>query len=186
MNSVTFSHDVKLLVSASWNKTVKIGDVSNEQCLQILDSHSGSIFSVIFSHDFKILASASDDKTVKVWDVGNGQCLQTLHIEHIVSVKSFDFTNSYLSTDKGTIHLSPVSDERFTELDPEIPRFQHGISSDRTWITWSSEDLLWLPLEHRPSTYTVALSNICIGWASGRVLIFNFDSQTLLDDFARH
>lgn len=91
-----------------------------------------------------------------------------------------------MSTDKGTIHLSPVSDERPKELDPEIPRFQHGISPDGTWITWNSENLLWLPTEHRSSTYTVALSNICIGCASGRVLIFNFDSQTLLDDFAQH
>ena len=186
VTSVTFSHDSKLLASASWDKTVKVWDANNGQCLQTLEGHSHKADSVTFSHDSKLLASASGDKTVKVWDASNGQCLQTLHIERRVSIKSFDCTNSYLSTDKGTIHLSPSPDEGVAELDPEIPRFQHGISSDDTWITWNSVNLLWLPPEHRPFTYTVALSNICIVCASGRVLIFNFDSQALLDDFAQH
>ena len=186
VSSVTFSHDSKLLASASWDKTVKVWDANNGQCLQTLEGHSHKADSVTFSHDSKLFASASWDGTVKVWDASNGQCLQTLHIERRVSIKSFDCTNSYLSTDKGTIHLSPSPDEGVAELDPEIPRFQHGISSDDTWITWNSVNLLWLPPEHRPFTYTVALSNICIVCASGRVLIFNFDSQALLDDFAQH
>ena len=159
-----------------WIRTNAGMEESWSACLQTLEGHSDWVYSVTFSHDSKLLASASRDKTVKLWDTSNAQCLQTLHLEQVVSVKSFDFTNSYLSTNNGTIYLSPVSpvsDERLTENIPEIPRFQrHSISSDGTWITWNSENLLWLPPEYRPSILTVALSNICIGCASGRVLIF--------------
>lgn len=44
--SVTFSHDSKLLASASWDKTVKGWDSSNGNYLQTLDGHSSGVYSV--------------------------------------------------------------------------------------------------------------------------------------------
>lgn len=134
-----------MVASASWDETVRVWDASNWQCLQTLEGHSFSVDSVTFSHDSKLLASASADKTVKVWDASNGQCLQTLHIERVVSIKSFDFTNSYLSTDKGTIHLSPVSDESLTELDPEISLFAlpYFLISLEEWTESNAKFIEW-------------------------------------------
>ncbi|KAG9234358.1 hypothetical protein BJ875DRAFT_401290 [Amylocarpus encephaloides] len=76
--SVAFSHDSKLLASASDDKTVK----------QTLEGHSQGVMSVAFSHDSKLLASASDDKTVKVWDTATGTLQQTLegHSQGVMSV----------------------------------------------------------------------------------------------------
>ncbi|KAJ5876229.1 katanin P80 subunit [Penicillium soppii] len=186
VTSVVFSHDSKVLASASDDKTIKTWDTSNGKCLQTLKSHRSSITSVIFSHDSKLLASASNDKTVKVWDTSNAQCLQTLSFEIVVSVKSLDATKSVLEIDLGTIHLSLDSSQGPTKPEPKILRFQgYGVSPDCTWITWNSQNMLWLPPVYRPSAVAVGPSTISIGCDSGRVLIFNFDSQRLLHSLIR-
>ena len=46
-------HDSKLLASASWAETVKIGDTSTGGLQQTLEGHSGRFSSVAFSHDSK-------------------------------------------------------------------------------------------------------------------------------------
>ncbi|KAH7033954.1 beta transducin-like protein HET-E2C [Macrophomina phaseolina] len=86
--SVTFSHDSARLASGSWDRTVKIWDVSSGACLQTLEGHSSFVRSVTFSHDSTRLASGSGDRTVKIWDSGSGAYLQTLegHSDSIWSV----------------------------------------------------------------------------------------------------
>ncbi|PKX91400.1 WD40 repeat-like protein [Aspergillus novofumigatus IBT 16806] len=100
--SATFSHDSKLLASASKDNTIKVWDASNSQCIQTLKGHSDLIYSVIFSHDSKLLASASKDntiKTVKVWDASNGQCIQTLqgHSGSVYSV-TISYSSMFLAS----------------------------------------------------------------------------------------
>lgn len=111
VNSVAFSHDSKLLASASYDKTVKIWDVSSGAYLQTLEGHSDSIRSVAFSYDSTRVASASDDRTVKIWDVSSDACLQTLEIGKSLDGISFDMTGSHLYTENGAIAIttSPVS-----------------------------------------------------------------------------
>ncbi|RAH40629.1 WD40 repeat domain-containing protein [Aspergillus brunneoviolaceus CBS 621.78] len=93
VQSVVFSHDSKLLASASHDNTVKLWNAASGACLQIFKGHSGSVHgaslqtlknhsgwiqSVVFSHDSKLLASASDDKTIRLWITVSSACLQTL------------------------------------------------------------------------------------------------------------
>src|SRR6266536_6585852 len=92
VRSVVFSHDSKLLASASFDKTVKIWDVSTGSCQQTLEGHSSFVTSVVFSHDSKLLASASDDNTVKIWDASTGSCQQTLE-GHSSFVRSVVFSH---------------------------------------------------------------------------------------------
>ncbi len=86
--SVTFSHDSKLLTSASLDKTVRIWDVGTGFLQQTLEGHSIGVMSVTFSHDSKLLTSASYDKTVRIWDVDIGFLQQTLegHSDEVMSV----------------------------------------------------------------------------------------------------
>jgi WD40 repeat protein len=175
VTSVAFSHDSTRLASASWDSTVKIWDASSGMCLQTLKGHISDVTSVAFSHDSTRLASASDDSTVKIWDASSGACLQTLHVKRGLNKISFDTTGSYLHTEVGTITISAellVLTSTPCVIEPENPRYQGlALSSDNTWITHNSENVVWLPSEYRPSCSAVSGNIIGIGLGTGGVWI---------------
>ena len=78
VRSVVFSRDGKQLASGSYDKTIKIWDVTTGKVLNTLKGHEGLVNSVGFSPDGKQLASGSDDKTIKIWDMTTGKVLNTL------------------------------------------------------------------------------------------------------------
>ena len=174
VNSVAFSHDSARLASASYDNTVKLCDTSSGECLQTLEGHSSWVVSVAFSHDSARLASASWDKTVKLWDTSSGECLQTFTTSKIVYRISFDITDSYLHTDIGIIEIRAFSGPRPHLPDLKPQSLQHkglALSTDGLWITYNSENLVWLPQEYRPFRSAVSEGIIGVAVESGRVWI---------------
>ncbi|KAF1952414.1 hypothetical protein CC80DRAFT_179990, partial [Byssothecium circinans] len=129
---------------------------------------------VAFSYDSARLASASDDKTVKIWDASSGECLQTFSVGKPLFNTSFDATGSYLHTEVGTIDIRVLSVSNMTPsvTDPQNPRYQGvGLAPSGAWITYNSENLVWLPSEYRPLCSAVSGKMIGIGVGSGKVRI---------------
>ncbi|KAJ5901617.1 WD40 repeat-like protein [Penicillium taxi] len=175
VNSVVFSPDSTQVASASDDETVKLWDTSSGECLQTLRGHEGWVNSVVFSPDSTQVASASDDETVKLWDTSSGECLQTLN-DYGDSIIIFDTINSCLQTNRGIFTLPFPTNLGSSQKGLEEPYSEgFGLSSDRTWITWKSVNLLKLPLVHNVSAVTFARSTICIGFQSGRFLILKSD-----------
>ncbi|KAK7177940.1 nwd1 protein [Paraphaeosphaeria sporulosa] len=178
VNSVAFSHDSTRLASASSDNTVKVWDASNGACLHTLEGHSAEVMSVAFSHDSTRLASASHDNTVKVWDASSGACLQTLDIGCPLFAFSFNASSSCLLTEIGAINLDSLSSSSniTTTQKSDFPQYQAtALSSNRTWITYNSKKVVWLPSEYRPSHSAVSGSMVGIGVGTGRVWMCNLD-----------
>ena len=78
VTACVFSPHGKTIVSASWDKTLKIWDVELGTCKATLEGHSGSVCGIDWSID-GLLASCSCDGAVKIWNPSSsGECLKTL------------------------------------------------------------------------------------------------------------
>ncbi|MFE5120644.1 AAA family ATPase [Streptomyces sp. NPDC056669] len=71
----TFSPNGRLLATASYDRTVRLWDVSDrarpKPLGKPLTGHTSWVSSAVFSPDGRTLASAGDDGTVRLWDVRN-------------------------------------------------------------------------------------------------------------------
>jgi WD40 repeat protein len=67
VTGLAFAPDGKTLVSASWDKTLKLWQVETGAELAVLKGHSDSVCAVCISPDGQSLVSASQDKTLRVW-----------------------------------------------------------------------------------------------------------------------
>jgi hypothetical protein len=141
-------------------------------CLQTLEGHGGWVNSVAFSPDGQQLASGSGDNTVRLWDARTGKCLQTLEA-HTQNV-SFSSDGSNLVTDSGTLGI------RQPLQSGHIQWIEYG--TERTWITWNGNNLLWLPPEYRSSTSAVEGNCVGVGCESGAIYILNFRADMLCND----
>jgi WD40 repeat protein len=88
VNSVAFSPDGMMLVSAAADDSVELWDLRVGRLIRSFQGHRAAVNSVAFSPDGKTVASASNDKTIKLWGVGAGQLIRTIegHIDKVNSV----------------------------------------------------------------------------------------------------
>ncbi|PNP51283.1 hypothetical protein THARTR1_08075 [Trichoderma harzianum] len=97
---VVFSHDSRLLASATeggniklWNMaTGHIQETLKDPCQEPLNGKDHWVTSMAFSHNSKLLASGSNDGAIKIWNTTTGQCQQILQ-EHKSEVKSVAFSH---------------------------------------------------------------------------------------------
>ena len=75
VSAVCFAIDGQHLISASFDRTIRIWDIATEHCIQTLQGHQNVVSSVI---DDTALFSSSLDETIQVWDWKAGDCLRTL------------------------------------------------------------------------------------------------------------
>ena len=132
--SVSFSPDGTKVASGSYDKTVKLWDVTSGECLQTLEGHSNSVNSVSFSPDGTKVASGSEDETVKLWDVTSGECLQTLegHSNWVRSVSfSPDGTKVASGSDDETIKI--WVDPRYRERNVTMLCLRRANRRRRDW-----------------------------------------------------
>ena len=56
------------MVSASWDKTLKVWDLGSGECQRTLQGHSAGVVCCAIAPDGRTVVSGSDDKTLKVWE----------------------------------------------------------------------------------------------------------------------
>jgi WD40 repeat protein len=67
-----------MIVSASWDKTLKIWDFETSQLIASLEGHTEDVNTVTHIPNTKILASGSTDNTIKIWNYERKECINTL------------------------------------------------------------------------------------------------------------
>ncbi|TAF04316.1 MAG: hypothetical protein EAZ78_09570, partial [Oscillatoriales cyanobacterium] len=78
VKSLAISPDGQTLVSGSFDKTIKIWQLSTGRELRTLTGHSSEVNSVAISPDGQTLVSGSYDSTIKIWQLSTGRELRTL------------------------------------------------------------------------------------------------------------
>jgi hypothetical protein len=78
VNGVAFLPDSKRLVSASWDKTIKLWDTQTRKALQTLRGHEAQVCCIAVSRDGNRIASGSTDTSIRLWDAHSGAAISTL------------------------------------------------------------------------------------------------------------
>ena len=88
VNHVQFSPDGRYIVSASFDKSIKLWDGYTGDFMCTFRGHVNSVYQVAWSPDNRYLVSASKDSTLKVWDIKTRKLMFELpgHADEIYAV----------------------------------------------------------------------------------------------------
>ena len=98
INSLAFSPDGKLLVSASDDHTLKLWEVETGRELRTFNGHKNDVNKVLFHPNGEWVISGSSDHDIKVWEVTTGKLLKTYTIpEYTIISLAIDPTGTFLA-----------------------------------------------------------------------------------------
>jgi hypothetical protein len=112
--------------------------------------------------------------------VVSGKCLQTISVGKTLYNIAFNSTSSHLLTDNGAIAVYtalPLNLTRNASTIRETLYHGGGVSIDSTWITFNSENIVWLPADYRPSRSASLGKVFGAGARSGNVWMCHFEME---------
>ena len=117
VTSLTFSLDGRLLVSGSYDETVKLWDVQTGGVIKTFNGHTDYVLSVSISADCTVIASGSKDKTIRLWDIQTKECYQVTEQKEVVNYVSFSpmDSHSFISTSSGTLHQWDINGHQINQ-----------------------------------------------------------------------
>ena len=71
---LTFSQDGTMLVSGSYDTTIKLWDMQTGGVVKNFQGHTKGVYSVSISSNCTTIASRSEDNTIRLWDIQTGEC----------------------------------------------------------------------------------------------------------------
>ncbi|MCH5312188.1 MAG: TIR domain-containing protein [Prevotella sp.] len=77
ISSAFYNKDGHYIVSASWDKTIRIWDTYTGECLHIIEEPD-EVNYAIFSKNEHYIISASENNLIRIWDTNSWQCLHVL------------------------------------------------------------------------------------------------------------
>jgi WD domain, G-beta repeat len=167
------------VVTASFDKTLRVHSLVDGRCIQVLRGHKGDVHDVAACGP-GLVASASDDKSLRVWNAVAGTCDIVLKCKSSVfAVASIDSDRIVSGCYDGTMDIwSRSAKRRFLTLSPKhsgaVRRISvHGgryasASSDRTTRIWDSQSYQCIAtlLGHKDGVLSVAMCDAFIATGS--------------------
>ncbi|MBP7552215.1 MAG: caspase family protein [Spirochaetes bacterium] len=98
LSSAALSNNGKLVLTGSYENTVKLWDVATGKLLKTLKGHKGYLVSLSFSNDDTMIVSVDSYRNIKVWDINSGKILYDF--------KNIDFSGyvCFAPDDKGIFY----------------------------------------------------------------------------------
>ena len=81
VTSLEFAKDATRLLTASFDKTVRLHGLRSGRALKEFKGHTSFVNRAVFSSDFSKALSCSADGTVRVWDVRSCECVSVIRPE---------------------------------------------------------------------------------------------------------
>ena len=114
VQDVAFSIDGTQLVSASWDRTARVHDLTAEgREPVILGGHSDLVLASQFAPDGKRLFTGSRDNTIRVWQASTGQLLDVIegHDDHIHTIRFHPDGQTFASAGHKSVRLWSLDGE---------------------------------------------------------------------------
>jgi guanine nucleotide-binding protein subunit beta-2-like 1 protein len=144
VSCVRFSPNVQTptIFSASWDKTVKVWDMSTFQLKTTLVGHTGYVNSVTVSPDGSLCASGGKDGIAMLWDLKDGKHLYSLPANSVINSLVFSPNRYWLcaATNAG-IRVWDLETKRvLADITKNTPNFGSQLRDPVcTCIAWSPD-----------------------------------------------
>jgi WD40 repeat protein len=172
---------------------VRIWQVDTGRCTQILEGHSGRVWSVAYSPRGQILASGSDDQTIRFWRTGESRTakrlIKTLRGQTgAVRLVKFSPDGLLLASNSGDCAVKLWDVSGFYTEKPErsqLGRVMAGQSGE-----WVSGQCVAVLEEHKERVFAIAFSpdgrHLATGSSDQTVRVWDTTSGTCLNTLEAH
>ncbi|KAL3923668.1 MAG: hypothetical protein SGILL_001523 [Bacillariaceae sp.] len=135
------SQSVPLIVSAGWDKLVKVWNLSNCKLRNDLIGHTGYLNTVCVSPDGSLAASGGKDNTAMLWDLNEGKRLYSLDAGEIINGLVFSPNRYWLcaATDDSVKIWDLESKVVVDTLRPSEEDLEGGKMPSCTCLAWSAD-----------------------------------------------
>eukprot|EP00913_Durusdinium_trenchii_P029685 g27823.t1 len=120
ITSATLSPDANWLLTASWDRSVKLWSLTqkkNRKCAKTFQGHGNGVVSAEFSSDMSHIVTAASDGATKIWNVQSGECVSTLGSASMIRSKDLS-VKPHSQVSPGALydvaHLANISDHFLT------------------------------------------------------------------------
>jgi len=135
-----------IIVSAGWDKLVKVWNLQNCKLRTNLVGHTGYINTVTVSPDGSLCASGGKDGTARLWDLNEGKHLYSLNAGDIIHALTFSPTRYWLcaATQSAIKVWDLESKQLVADLNKNFPEFQNSATDPNAVVAaislaWSSD-----------------------------------------------
>ncbi|GMT24922.1 hypothetical protein PFISCL1PPCAC_16219, partial [Pristionchus fissidentatus] len=143
VSTVRFSPSTRdpVIVSAGWDKVVKVWNLGNCRLKTNHIGHTGYVNSVTVSPDGSLCASGGKDGSAMLWDLNEGKHLYTLPGNDVMNALTFSPNRYWLcAAIGGTIKIWNLEDKQvIEELKPDVSVGKNSTPPICTSLCWSQD-----------------------------------------------